>query len=119
MLWKAAWDDEDGVDADVVAGAGEARRQPLGGDRDPPQPVMVEGEARAILSGARLDLDEGDDAAAAGDQVDLAAGDAGAAGEDPPALEPKPPGGEVLGAPAALLGDEAVAVQRLSSSARA
>ena len=54
----------------------------------------------------------------AGDQIDFATGHASPAGEDPPAVQPQPPGGDALGAAAALLGDGA-AVQRASSSARA
>lgn len=115
---QLAGQEEDGVDANVVAGAHEARGEPLGGGDDPAQAIVVEGHGGAFLGGARLDLDEGDDVPAAGDQVDFAAGDAGPLGEDPPAMEPQPPGSEALGAAAALLGQLA-AVQRPSSSARA
>ena len=115
---QASGHEEQGVDADVVAGPREAGGQPLGGDGDPAQPVMVERHRRTVGVGARLDLDEGKHAATPGDEVDLAARHPRAAGEDPPAVQPQPPGGERLGGAAALLGDGA-AVQRDSSSARA
>jgi len=118
MAWQLAGQEENGVDADVVSVAHEARRQPLGGDDDAAQAIVVERHGGAFLGGAGLDLDKGDDFAAAGDQVDFAAGDAGAAGEDPPAMQPQPPGGEAFGAATALLGQLAT-VQRPSSSARA
>ena len=78
--------------------------QRLGRGGDAAQPVIVERQGGAVLAGARLDLDEGEDAAAPGDQVDLADRRAGAHGEDPPALQPQPPGGEPLGPAAAALG---------------
>jgi len=115
---QAPGQQENGVDADVVACPGVSRRQPLGGNRDPAQAVMVEGHGGAGLAGTGLDLDKGEGAAAAGDEVDLAAGHARPGGEDPPAMQPQPPGGEPLGAAAALLGQDAP-VQRLSSRARA
>lgn len=118
MAWQLAWQEENGVDADVVAGAHEARRQSLGGDDDPSQSIVVESHRRSFLGRAGLDLDEGDDPPAAGDQVDLAARNSRPLGEDPPAMQPQPPGGQPLGAAAALLGQRA-AVQRPSSSARA
>jgi hypothetical protein len=115
---QAARDDEDGVDADVVAGAHEARRQPLGGDDDAAQAIVVERDGGAFFGGASLEFDEGDDAAAAGDQVDFAAGDPRPPRENPPTMQPQPPGRQPLGAAAAFLGQLA-AVQRLSSRARA
>jgi hypothetical protein len=118
MARQTSRHEEHGVDADVVAGAGIACRQPLGGDRDPPQPLLVEGDGRAVLAGPRLDLDKGQDAAAPGDQVDLAAGNPGAAGEDAPAVQAQPPGRDPLGLAPALLGQLAP-VQRTSSRARA
>ena len=118
MARQLAGQQEDGVDADVVAGAHEARRQPLGGDDDPAQPIVVEGDGGAFLGGARLDLDEGDDFAAAGNQVDFAARDARPLGEDPPAAKSQPPGRQPFRAPAAPLRLDPP-VQRLSSRARA
>jgi len=115
---QPAGNEENGVDADVVAGPGVARRQPLGGDRDPSQAVRIERQRRLLLAGARLDLDEGEDAPAPGDQVNFAAGDPGAFGEDSPAVQPQPPGGQPLGLAPAPFG-ELAPVQRPSSSARA
>jgi hypothetical protein len=118
MAGKPAGHEEDGIDADVVALAGVTRRQPLGGDRNAPQPVLVEGHGHALFGASRFDLDEGDNAPAAGHQVDFAARHSGALGQDAPAMQPQPPGGEALGAAAPPLRFEA-SVQRLSSSARA
>ena len=88
----------------VVAVSRVARHQRLGGGGDAAQAVIVERQAAPRLAGAGLDLDEGEDAAAAGDEVDLADRRAGADGEDAPALEPQPPGGEPLRPPPAALG---------------
>ena len=118
MPRQAARHQEQGVDADVVAGPREAGRQPLGGDGDPAQSVVVEGHRCAIDAGAGLDLDKGQHSAAPGDEVDLAARHPCTTGEDSPAVQPQPPGGERLGGAATLLG-EGAAVQRASSSARA
>jgi hypothetical protein len=118
MARQFAGQEEDGVDADIVAGAHESRRQPLGGDGDTAQPVLVERYCGAFLAAARLDLDEGEDPPAAGDEVDFAAGHPRPSGENPPAVQPQPPGGQALGLAAALLGQLAP-VQRFSSSARA
>jgi hypothetical protein len=118
MARHPARHEEDRVDADIVAGPHEARRQPLGGDSDAPQPILIERHGRAVLAGAGLDLDEGQDSPASGDKVDLAARHPRALSENPPAVQPQPPGGQPLGLAAALLGKLA-AVQRLSSSARA
>ena len=118
MTGQTARDEEDGVDADVVSEAQEARRQPLGGDGDTAKAVLVERHGRGILRGARLHFDEGKDPAAPGDQVDFTAGHSRALGQNAPAMQTQPPGRQPLGLAAALLGKLA-AVQRLSSSARA
>ena len=97
-------DDEDGVDADVVAGAGVARGELLCGECDAAQAILVERHGRRVARGALLDLDEGYQPAAPGDQIDLAAAHFHSPGEDPPAVEAEPPGGDGLGAAAALLG---------------
>jgi hypothetical protein len=93
-------------------------RQPFGGDRDPPQPVLVERHGRAFVAAARLHLDKGEHPAAARDQVDFAARHAGAPRQDPPAVQAQPPCRQALRPAPALLGDD-TPVQRLSSSARA
>jgi hypothetical protein len=118
MAGQSARNEEDGIDADVVAIASVAGCQALGGDDDAAKPIFVERQSGAFLRGARLDFDEGEDAAPARDQVDFAARDPGALGEDAPAMQPKPPGGDGLRLAAALLGDDPP-VQRLSSRARA
>ena len=115
---QPARDDEHGVDQVIVAGAHVARRQPLGGDRDPAQPVAVEREGGGVDARTSLDLDERQDPAAAGDDIDLAARNPRPPGEDSPTAETKPPGGNGLGAAAAFLRPLALN-RRESSSARA
>lgn len=114
---EAAGDDEDGVDADVVAGAGEARGELLGGDGDSAQAVAIERDPRGVDGGTLLDLDERDQFAAPSDEIDLTAAHFHPPGEDSPAVETEPPGGDGLGAAAALFGE--AAVQSLAPSARA
>ena len=95
--------DEQGVDAQIVAGAGITRRQCFRRGHHPAQPVIVQGEIRAFPCGARLDFDEGDHLAAPGDQVDLADGCAGACRQDVPAVQPELPGRKPLGPPPVAL----------------
>ena len=57
-------DEGDHVDADDVAGAKIAHRQPLGGNRDPAQAVLVKRPRGGFLSRALLDLNERQGAAA-------------------------------------------------------
>lgn len=118
MPWQPAREQEDGIDTDVVAGSGVADRESLGGDRDSPQPVLVERHGGALLAGTRLYLDEGQHPPAARDQVDLTAGHPGALGKNPPAVQAQPPGRQPLGTAPALFGGDPP-VQRPSSSARA
>ena len=114
---KPPGDDEDGIDAQVVARPQEARGKALGGDNHTPQPPRVERQRSCLFGGAGLYLDERKDPAAPGDDVALAAGHPGSAGEDAPAVQAEPPTGQRLGSPAAFLGS--FAIQRESSSARA
>lgn len=117
MDGELAGDDVKGVDADRVATLAEAVGELLGGMRHSPEAVVVEGERGGFGCRAGLDLDEGEGAATAGDEIDFAAAGAGASGENPPTVESEPPRGESLRAAAALLGQRSV--QRLRSSARA
>lgn len=119
MARQATGNDEQGVDADIVAGASIALGKLLGRRRDPAQPVPVEGEVGGRAGRALLDLDEGDDSPAPGNEVDFAAMHAHPLPKDPPAVEAKPPGGERLGAAAAALGSQAAQAPAPSSSARA
>lgn len=116
---QAAGNEEQRVDAYIVAVLGKARRQPLGGNCDAAQAIFVECPGCRILGGALLDLDEGECAAAPGDEVDFAARNAGTAGEDSPAVQAQPPGGERLRPAPARFGDLPVQSLAPSSSARA
>ena len=118
MTRPSARHEEDGVDAQVVAGAHETRRQAFRGDGYSPQAVLIERHGRALFAGTRLDLDEGEDAATTSDQIHFAARHPRTLGENAPAVQAQPPGGQPFGLAAALLGKLA-AVQRLSSKARA
>jgi hypothetical protein len=116
---QPAGDDVQRVDADIVAGTGEARRELLGGGGDPAQSPRVQRKARGKVVGALLDLDKRDHAAAADDEVDLAATGADPTGKHAPAVQPEPPGGNGLRAPTATLGRLALQRPPPSSSARA
>jgi len=118
MPRPAPGDHEQSVDPNIVAVAHVARREPLGRDRDAFQPMAVERERRVRVAGARLDLDKGEGAAAAGDYVDFASRDPRPAREDAPAVEPQEPAGEGFGAAPASL-SFAAGHLRDSSSARA
>ncbi len=116
---EPARDDEHRVDADVIARTDIARGKLFGGGGDAAQAIAVERYRCGVGGGTLLDLDEGDHLAAPGDEVDLAAAQFDALGEDPPAVEPEPPGGEGLGATAALLGFPAVQSPEPRTRARA
>jgi hypothetical protein len=118
MARQPAGQEEDRVQADVVPWPGITWRQPLSGHRNPAQAVLVERHGGALLRRTRLDLDEGEYAPTAGDEVNLAASHTRSRCEDAPTMQTQPPSRQALGAPAALLG-HGTPVQRLSSSARA
>src|SRR5215207_1469395 len=99
MAWQASRHDEQSIDANVVAMAGVARREPLRGDRDPAQPIFVQRPGGRIFRVALLDLDKCDDAAAPRNQVDLASVNPQSLAENPPAAQPQPPGGDPLRPP--------------------
>ena len=80
-------DDEDGVDAQVIARLQEARGEPLSGDNHAPQPPGVKRHCGRFLRGPGLHFDECQNLAAAGDDVDFSAGHPGAPSEDAPAVE--------------------------------
>jgi hypothetical protein len=119
MAGQAAGNEEQGIDADVVAIAGIARREPLGSDRDPAQAIFVERPRCRFLAAALLDLDEGQNAPAPGDQIDLATRDTGSDSKYPPPLQAQPPGRERFRPPTARLGHLPVQLPPPSSSARA
>src|SRR3546814_1132498 len=70
---EAAREEEDGVDPHIIAGAQEARRQRVRGGGDAAEAIVVERQGDVGFGGARLYLDEGDNAATPRHQVDLAA----------------------------------------------
>ena len=119
MLRQSAWDDEDRVDPDVVARAGISRLELACGDRDAAQAMLVERQGCGIGGGALLDLDERQPLAAPRNQVDLTAAHLDPLGEDPPAMEAEPPGGDRFGAAPALLGVAAVQPDAPIANARA
>ena len=114
---KPSRDNEDGVDAQVVARPQETRGEPLGGDDHAPQSPGVQRHRSRLFRGASLHFDECQNLAAAGDDVDFSAWHSGAAGKDAPAVEAQPPAGQRLGSATTFLGS--FAIQRESSSARA
>ena len=119
MSWQLARDEEDRVDALDIAGASVARGKPLGGVGDTAEAIFVERHCRRFDGRALLDLDERERLAAPRDQVDLAPGDPRALGEDAPAVQPQPPGGEVFGAAATRFGFGAAQRRSARASARA
>lgn len=119
MAGQAARDEEQCINANGVAIAGEAGRKPFRGDRNTAQPIFVERPGGSVLGAALLDLDEGQRSAAPGNQVDLAAANPRALGEDPPALQTEPPGRERFRPPPACFGDLPLQSLAPSSSARA
>jgi len=116
---QSARHDEQGIDADVVAVASIARRQPLGCDCDTPQPVFVERPGRGIDRAPLLDLDKRQCPAATGNQVDLATRDPRAFGKNVPAMQAQPPGGDSFRLATTVLGKLAIQLDAPSSSARA
>lgn len=118
VAWQPAGHQEDGIDSNIVPLAGVARRQPLGGHRDATQAILVERHGSRLFVCPRLDLDECDCPSAPRDEIDFSAGHAGTAGEDAPAVQAQPPGGDGLCLAAPLLRNDPP-IQRPSSRARA
>jgi hypothetical protein len=79
--------DEQCIDADVIAVAHVARREPFRGDDHAPQPPFVERDCGGFLGRARLHFDECERAAAPSDNVDLAAPHPRSTGKDLPAVK--------------------------------
>jgi hypothetical protein len=96
MARQASRNDEHGVDPHDIAGAGETRREPFGRYRNAAQPIFIERPGRRFSSRPLLHLDERDRPAAASDEVNLTAGHSHPSGQDAPAFEAKPPGGQSL-----------------------
>lgn len=70
---QAARHQEQRINADRVAIAGESGCKPLGGNSDAAQTIFVECPCGGICRAALFDFDECQRPSAAGDQVDLAA----------------------------------------------
>jgi len=119
MAWQAARRKEHHVDPDVVLRPGEARGEHFGRRGDAAQAILVDRKIEILGPVAPFDLDEGDNAAAAGDQIDFADRDAQSLTKDAPAMEAKPPGGTAFGLAPARLGLGAFHPAPLSVSARA
>ena len=96
MAGQAARDQEQCVDPQVIACASVAWCQTLGRDCDATQPIFVERPGGRVLATALFDLNERQDAAAAGDQIDFTSRNARTLREDSPAAKAQPPGGDGL-----------------------
>ena len=117
VLWPAERNDENGIDADIVARSHVARSEALRGHHYPPEPPGIDRHRCGFRGGASLHLDERDDPAPPGDHVDFPARDPRATRKDVPAVKTEEPACDGLGSPAALLGG--LAIHFDSSSARA
>lgn len=102
VTWKPPRDDVDSVDAHIIAVAHISWRKPLGGGDDASNPIFIERKSGSFIGGTRLDLDKGENFAAARDDIDFASRHAGSAGENPPAVQPEPERRERFSAAAAL-----------------
>lgn len=78
--------DEKRVDANVLALPGIARSELLSGNGHAPKAIFIQRPGSSVSRAALLDLDEGNDPAAAGDKINFTARDTDAPGKDPPAL---------------------------------
>lgn len=108
----------DHVDAYVLCVAQEPRNEEVGGGSHPLQALQVERAMRRCDAGAGLDLDKGEQLAAAGDQIDLPDRRSDPLGKDLPPFAAEIGGSLRLGAAAAAFGFDARLAQRPSSSAR-
>lgn len=115
---RIAGHDVDDVDTHVLGVAEKPGNEEVGSGGDPLQTLQVERAMRRCNAGAGLDLDKGEQLAAAGDQIDLADRRSHPFGENLPALPAEVGSGLGLGAPAPAFGFDAGFAQRLSSSAR-
>src|SRR6476661_9446835 len=104
MAGPAARDHEQRIDTHVVAIAHEARREALGGNSDTTQAPFVERESGSAFARPRLDLHEGEGAAAPRDNVNFAAAHSRTACKNAPTVEPQVPACDGLGSATALFG---------------
>lgn len=107
------------VDPYIVLRPGEARAQYFRRRRDPAQAMMIDRKVKVVGPVAPFHLDEGEGAAAPGDQIDLASGHAQPFAQNPPAVKAQPPGGVTLGPAAPCFGGGTVQARSFSASARA
>ena len=115
---RIARDDVDDVDANILGLAEEARYEELGGGCHPLQAAQVERAMRRRDAGPGLDLDEGEQLAAAGNQIDLADWRPHPFGENLPPFAAQIGRGLRFGAASAAFGLDPRFAQRTSSSAR-
>jgi hypothetical protein len=101
---QAPGDDEHGIYAYIVAVSCVTVHKRARSGGHPAEAVIVKRDGGFLLSRSGLYLHEDEGPAAPRDQVHLADWGACAAGEDLPALELEPEGGDGLGAAAAPLG---------------
>jgi len=106
------------VDALIVVGLGEARRQCCGTSSDPAQSMCIDRQVELVGPATPLDLDEGDHPPPPRDQINLAAGGLYAAGYNPPAFEPQIPGRQRLTTPTTPFSCQTLG-SHFNSSARA
>jgi hypothetical protein len=110
--------DEQCIDPDVVALASVTRCEVLGRSCDTAQSIFVQRPARCLVSRTLLDLDEGQNPTASGNQIYFSARDACAPRKDVPAFEAQPPCRDCLRLASARLGLLPVQSPPPSSSAR-
>jgi hypothetical protein len=117
MPWKPAGNDENRVDAEVVAWLLVTGRKPFCSDDNAPQAPSIERNCRGILCRAGLHFDEGENPSATGDDIDFSAGYTRTPCENSPAVQAKPPARYCFGAAATFLRRLAIHFER--SRARA
>lgn len=116
MAWQSSRCDEDGVDTDVLALAGIARRELFCRRRNPAQAIVVECHCGGFFAGTGLYFDKGDGASPLRYQINLPAARTDTPGEDSPAFEAQPPCGDAFRATPGLFGTLSVQPFALSSA---
>ena len=104
MAGLAARRKEHQVERVVVVWPGDARRPHFGRGGAAAEAILVDREVEILGGVAPFDLDEGDDAPAPRNQIDFTDRDAKTLAQNPPAVEPQPPGGAAFGLAPARFG---------------